>query len=108
MVTRERRYAAYAGLLIGFMIGLLLVTSGCSSITMEKGSKGTDSYEKITFRGPPKDFKALDFTFGDDTRLRAGTAATSEQPWADVVGGGLKSLLLNANAYCQAYPVMCQ
>jgi len=88
-----------------FVIGCTLV-SGCSMITMEQGAKGTDSYEKISFKGPPKDFKSLDFKFGHDTRLKAGEAATAEQPWADVVGD-LPQLLLNVNAYCQAYPAMC-
>ena len=86
---------------------ILAITAGCSSITMVSGAKGTDSYERISFRGPPKDFKALDFKFGDDTRLRAGEAATADQPWADVAGNTISSLLMNVNAYCTAYPVMC-
>jgi len=90
-----------------FVIGCTLV-SGCSMITMEQGAKGTDSYEKISFKGPPKDFKSLDFKFGHDTRLKAGEAATAEQPWADVVGD-LGPMLLNMQAYCKANPgwAMC-
>ena len=88
---------------------ILALTSGCSTISMISGAKGTDSYEKITFRGPPKDFKALDFKFGDDTRLKAGTAATSEQPWADVAGDSIE-MLLELKAYCTANPgwAMCK
>ena len=92
-----------------FVIGLLVLMlwlAGCSMISMEQGAKGTESYEKITFRGPPKDFKSLDFKFGHDTRLKAGEAATAEQPWADVAGD-IAPLLLNVQAYCLAYPPMC-
>jgi len=91
-----------------YVIALVLFAflSGCSMISMEQGAKDTDSYEKITFKGPPKDFKSLDFKFGHDTRLKAGEAATAEQPWADVAGD-LGGLLLNMQAYCKAYPTMC-
>ena len=88
---------------------ILALTSGCSSITMVSGAKGTDSYQKVSFRGPPKDFKALDFKFGDDTRLKAGTAATSEQPWAKVASD-YGQLLFNMQAvvaYCEANPAEC-
>jgi len=85
---------------------LFAFLSGCSMISMERGAEGTASYEHITFRGPPKDFKALDFKFGEDTRLKAGTAATAEQPWADVVGD-IPSLLLNMQTFCTMYPAMC-
>jgi hypothetical protein len=88
------------------LICSLVLFTGCSSIQMEKGAKGSDSYEKITFRGPPKDFKALDFKFGEDTRLKAGEAATAEQPWADVVGDW--SEILGVIAYCKANPLQCQ
>jgi len=88
------------------LLVLFAFLSGCSMISMEQGAKGTDSYEKITFKGPPKDFKSLDFKFGHDTRLKAGEAATAEQPWADVVSD-IPSLLLNMQAYCTAYPAMC-
>lgn len=96
----------YAILFVVGWVYLMLLLAGCSMISMEQGAKGTDSYEKITFKGPPKDFKSLDFKFGHDTRLKAGEAATAEQPWADVVGD-LGPLLLNMQAYCKAYPVMC-
>ena len=94
-------------IVIAILSIILALTAGCSSITMVSGAKGTDSYEKISFRGPPKDFKALDFKFGEDTRLKAGTAATAEQPWAEVVGG-MTELMLNVKAYCVAYPAMCE
>jgi len=96
----------YAILFVVAWMYLMLLLAGCSMITMEQGAEGTDSYEKISFKGPPKDFQSLDFKFGHDTRLKAGTAATAEQPWADVVGD-LAPLLLNVQAYCKAYPVMC-
>ena len=88
---------------------LFAFLSGCSMISIEQGAEGTDSYEKITFRGPPKDFKSLDFKFGHDTRLKAGEAATAEQPWADVAGD-IAPLLLNLQAYCKANPgwAMCE
>ena len=87
---------------------ILALTSGCSSITMVSGAKGTDSYQKVSFRGPPKDFKALDFKFSD-TRLKAGDAATAEQPWADVAGDSIE-MLLELKAYCTANPgwAMCK
>lgn len=93
------------GLIVAF-IWVLMVFGGCSMISMERGAENSASYEKITFRGPPKDFKALDFKFGVDTRLKAGDAATADQPWADVIGD-LGPLLLNMQAYCVANPEMC-
>jgi len=83
----------------------LLAFGGCTSIKMERHADGS---EKIVVRAPPKDFKALDFKW-HETRLRAGEAATADQPWADVAGDavGVGSLLLNTMAYCKAYPVMC-
>jgi len=96
----------YAILFVVAWMYLMLLLVGCSMITMEQGAKGTESYEKISFKGPPKDFKSLDFKFGHDTRLKAGEAATAEQPWADVAGS-IPDLMLNVNAYCKAYPVMC-
>ena len=93
-------------LFVVLFLAFLLVFGGCSSITMVSGAKGTDSYEKISFRGPPKDFKALDFKFGDDTRLKAGEAATSEQPWADVAGD-YGMLLFNVVAFCETNPAEC-
>ena len=93
----------YAILFVVGWVYLMLLLSGCSMISMEQGAEGTESYEKITFRGPPKDFKSLDFKFGHDTRLKAGEAATAEQPWADVAGD-IAPLLLNIQAYCKANP----
>ena len=61
---------------------LLILLAGCSSIKMERQDGA--NYEKITVRAPPKNFTALDFTW-HGTRLKAGEAATAEQPWADVV-----------------------
>ena len=92
-------------MIVAVLIWAVMV-GGCSSISMEKGAKGTDSYEQIKFRGPPKDFKALDFKFGDNTRLKAGEAATAEQPWADVVGelGGIVGVM----AFCKANPLQCE
>ena len=92
-------------MIVTVLLGAVIV-GGCSSISMEKGAKGTDSYEQIKFRGPPKDFKALDFKFGDNTRLKAGEAATAEQPWADVVGNWGE--ILGVIAYCKANPLQCQ
>jgi len=97
----------YAILFVVGWVYLMLLLAGCSMISMEQGAKGTDSYEKITFKGPPKDFNSLDFKFGHDTRLKAGEAATADQPWADVVGE-IPPLLLKMNAYCQANPTACQ
>ena len=94
-------------IVIAILSIILVLTSGCSSITMVSGAKGTDSYQKVSFRGPPKDFKALDFKFSG-TRLKAGEAATAEQPWADVANDNI-GLLLNLRAYCTANPgwAMC-
>jgi len=80
----------------------LLAFGGCTSIKMERHADGS---EKIVVRAPPKDFKALDFKW-HETRLKAGEAATADQPWAEVTGD-LGSLLLNTMAYCKAHPAMC-
>jgi len=80
----------------------LLAFGGCTSIKMERHADGS---EKIVVRAPPKDFKALDFKW-HETRLKAGEAATADQPWAEVVGD-IPELLLNMNAYCKAHPSMC-
>ena len=77
----------------------------CSMISMENGAKGNADYEKIVYRGPPKDFKALDFKFGENTRLRAGEAATADQPWIDVVDSGVD--VLGAILFCRANPLQC-
>ena len=91
-----------AVLIVILYMAVMLLIGGCTSIKMERHADGS---EKIVVRAPPKDFKALDFKW-HETRLRAGEAATSEQPWADVAGD-LGGMLLNVNAYCTAYPVMC-
>ena len=98
-----------AVLFVFLFFTVVLAVGGCSSITMVSGAKDTDSYERISFRGPPKDFAALDFKFGDDTRLKAGTAATADQPWADVVADWGKVLLEARSivAYCEANPALC-
>jgi len=92
------------------MAVMLMAVIGCSSIQMERGAKGTDQYEKITVRAPPKDWTGLDFQWGE-TRLKAGDAVTAEQPWAEVVNSlgstAIDSLMLNMLAYCKAHPSMC-
>jgi hypothetical protein len=88
------------------ILGVVMLC-GCSSIQMERGAKGSAEYEKITIRAPPKDWSGLDFKWGE-TRLKAGDAVTAEQPWAEVVGGISKDLMLNMMAYCRAHPAMCE
>jgi len=95
-------------LILVLILGLMMLLGGCSTIKMER-QVGAD-YEKITVRAPPKNFTALDFNW-HDTRLRAGEAATAEQPWAEVVGD-YSGVLLNMrrsqnimNSYCKEYPV---
>ena len=93
-------------LIVILYMALMLLIGGCTTIKMERSVDGS---EKITVRAPPKDFRALDFQW-HETSLRAGEAATAEQPWADVAVdaiGVIGPLLLNVNAYCTAYPVMC-
>ena len=86
------------------LIAILL--TGCSSIQMERGVKDTANYEIISYRGPPKDFTALDFKWtGTSTYLRAGEAATADQPWADVVDSGVD--ILGAVLFCRANPLQC-
>ena len=88
-----------AVLIVILYMALMLLIGGCTTIKMERSVDGS---EKITVRAPPKDFRALDFQW-HETSLRAGEAATAEQPWADVTGD-LGSLLLNTMAYCKANP----
>ena len=80
---------------------LAAVLCGCSTISMER-QDGAD-YEKITVRAPPKDFTALDFSW-HGTRLRAGAAATADQPWADVTSDMIEQLL---PIFCASNPVAC-
>lgn len=103
-----------AVLMVILWVGLMLIIGGCTTIKMERETNEQGYSEKITVRAPPKDFKALDFQWYD-TRLKAGEAATADQ-WADVVSDSVgiispceinRELLLNASAYCQAYPAMC-
>jgi len=93
----------YAVTLVAFILYLLLLLAGCSLIKLERTAG--DYHEKVTVLAPPKDWKALSYHWYE-LDLRAGDAATSAQPWADVVGD-LGPLLLNMQAYCKAYPVMC-
>ena len=104
-MTGSRLYLNLIAILIVVLFwALLFLLAGCSSIKMERQMGG--DYEKITVRAPPKNFTALDFSW-HNTRLKAGEAATAEQPWADVVGD-YSGLLLNVNSYCRAYPSMCE
>ena len=108
-MTGSRLYRNLIAVLIVITFwALLILLAGCSSIKMERQT-GAD-YEKITVRAPPKNFTALDFTW-HGTRLKAGEAATADQPWADVVGdysGVLLDMRRSQNimsSYCETYPV---
>ena len=83
---------------------IVLLLTGCSSIKMERGAEGTADYEKIVVRAPPKDFRALNFRW-HDTQLRAGEAATAEQPWADVATDSLE--VIQAVMFCRQNPGLC-
>jgi len=91
-----------AVLIVILYMALMLLIGGCTTIKMERSVDGS---EKITVRAPPKDFRALDFQW-HETSLRAGEAATAEQPWADVAGD-IPGLLLKVSSYCTTYPALC-
>ena len=89
-----------------FVIGwlyLIFLLAGCSLIKFERTAG--DFHEMVMVIAPPKDWKALSYHWYE-LDLKAGDAATSAQPWADVVGD-LGPLLLNVKSYCTAYPAMC-
>ena len=105
MNIRVKRNVMAVLFVIGWMYLMLLIlgATGCSLIKLER--EAGDFHEKVTVIAPPKDWKALSYHWYE-LDLRAGEAATAEQPWADVTND-IGSLLLNVQSYCRAYPVMC-
>jgi hypothetical protein len=95
-MNREQRYAAYIGLMIGLLMPLLFVLTGCTAYTIQRGTEGCPECTTVKVRSM-REFEQPVVHYGrtaDSVTFDfAAASATNADPLSAIGGAVVQEML---------------